>query len=101
MKLVEECSGRGELLRGEKLLGQVQYTIRRYQGMTESSGLPIPGLFRTEGSIDLHSAQEASSWIDASLTLRLDDGRSLGVVLTDTSGRVLSEGHGPSKCLCC
>lgn len=101
MKLVEECSGLGELLRGEKPLGQVQYNIRRYQGMTEGSGLPIPGLFRTEGSIDLGSASEASSWIDVSLTLRLKDGRSLGIVLTDSSGRVLSEGHGPSKCLCC
>jgi hypothetical protein len=101
MKLVEECSGRGELLRGEKPLGQFQYSIRRYQGITESSGLPIPGLFRTEGSIDLCSAPEAASCIDTPLTLRLEDGRSLGIVLTDTSGRVLSEGHGPSKCLCC
>jgi hypothetical protein len=35
------------------------------------------------------------------LTLRLQDGRALGITIADTTGRVLAEGHGPSRCLCC
>jgi hypothetical protein len=35
------------------------------------------------------------------LTLRLEDGRAIAVTIADTSGRVLAEGHGPSRCLCC
>jgi len=101
MKLVEQSSGRGELLRGVQSLREVTYTIRRYQGVNEGSGLPIPGLFRTEGSIDLGSAPESSEWLDIPLTLRLSDGRALGIVVVDQSGRILSEGHGPMKCLCC
>ena len=101
MKLVEESSGRGELLRGGQPLREVSYTVRRYQGMNEGSGLPIPGLFRTEGSLDLSSAPESSDWLDVPLTLRLNDGRALGIVVVDLSGRILSEGHGPTKCLCC
>jgi hypothetical protein len=33
--------------------------------------------------------------------LRLEDGRALPVTLADACGRVLSEGHGPSRCQCC
>jgi hypothetical protein len=35
------------------------------------------------------------------MTLRLEDGRALAITLVDIEGRVLSEGHGPTKCLCC
>ena len=101
MKLVEECSGRGELLLDAESPREVQYNILRYQGMTEGSGLPVPGLFRIEGSIDLQSSPVSSDWIDVPLTLRLNDGRALRIVVSDSSGRVFSEGHGPSRCLCC
>ena len=49
-----------------------------------------------------HQAQEA--WFDpqhGTVMLKLTDGRVLGITIVDTSGRILSEGHGPSKCLCC
>jgi hypothetical protein len=63
--------------------------------------MPIPGLFRIEGSIDFDRAKDPSTWIDTPLTLRLEDGRAIQITLADDTGRVLSEGHGPMKCMCC
>ena len=101
MKLAEELSGFGELLRDGVALRRVRYEVRRYQGVMEGSGLPIPGLFRTEGAIDFDPIRDSADWIDVPLTLRLEDGRSLGITLVDRDGRVLSQGHGPTKCMCC
>jgi len=101
MKLVETGSGIGVLMRNGNVLREVRYEVRRYQGVMEGSGMPVPGLFRIEGSIDFDSVKDSSDWINVSLTLRLDDGRSLGIVIVDSLGRVLSEGHGPLKCMCC
>jgi hypothetical protein len=97
MKLVEECSGTGDLLQNGQTVRTIAYQVRRYQGMTEGSGMPIPGLFRVEGAVQMDS----SEWIGTSLGLKLDDGRVLGITIVDAAGRILSEGHGPSKCLCC
>ena len=101
MKLVETGSGLGDLMRNGTLLRKVRYEVRRYQGMMEGSGMPIPGLFRIEGSIDFDASRDSSEWLNIPLTLKLDDGRGLGIVVVDNSGRVLSEGHGPLKCMCC
>ena len=101
MKLVEECEGTGELVRNSQMLRRIGYRISRYQGMTEGSGMPIPGLFRIEGSIDFDVNQDSPEWLGEPLGLKLEDGRVLGITLIDTEGHVLSEGHGPSKCLCC
>jgi hypothetical protein len=54
---------------------------------------------RIEGSVD--TAADLEPLIGLQLTLRLEDGRALAVTIADTSGRVLAEGHGPSRCLCC
>jgi hypothetical protein len=97
MKLVEECSGTGELLQNGRSIRPIAYQVRRYQGITEASGMPIPGLFRIEGAVQMDS----SDWIGTTLGLRLDDGRVLGITIVDAEGKILSEGHGPSKCLCC
>src|SRR4026207_877763 len=100
LKLVEEIAGFGELIRGPHTLHRVPYKVSRYQGVMEGSGLPIPGLFRIEGSINFDASVDPTEWIDVALTLRLDDGQALGIIVVDAGGRVLSEGHGPSKCLC-
>ena len=100
-KLVEECSGRGDLMQDGAVLRQVRYTITRYQGMLEGSGMPIPGLHRIEGSVDLPGDEDQPS-VGATLTLRLEDGRTLAVTLADRNGRILTEGHGPcGGCSCC
>lgn len=101
MKLVEEISGSGDLLLNGELHSRVHYTVRRFQGMLEGSGLPLPGMHRIEGAIDLSANSDAVALVGAPLSLKLEDGRVLGVDLVDRSGRILSEGHGPSKCLCC
>ena len=101
MKLVEENSGDGELMLNGESLRRVRYRISRYQGMVEGSGLPIPGLHRIEGSIDFDSSKDSLDWIRIPLALKLEDGRVLGITLVGSDGRILSEGHGPMKCLCC
>jgi len=101
MKAVEESSGIGELMMDGGAVCQVTYRLSRFQGMMETSGLPIPGLHRIEGSIEFHSGTDPHPWINAPLTLKLQDGRMFGITLVNTDGRILSEGHGPAKCLCC
>ena len=97
MKLIEESHGSGELMQNGETIRKVVYRISRYQGVMEGSGLPIPGLHRIEGAIDL----DASDLVGATLALKLEDGRVLGITLVSTDGRILSEGHGPTKCGCC
>jgi hypothetical protein len=99
MKLVEEYAGVGDLEGRGESIPQVRYRISRYQGFVEHSGLPVPGVHRIEGSVD--TAADLEPLIGQQLTLRLEDGRALAVTVADTSGRVLVEGHGPSRCLCC
>ena len=98
-KLVEQSEGTGELVKDGTVLRQVRYSITRYQGMLVGSGMPIPGLHRIEGSTDYEVAD--ASLIGRPLTLRLEDGRALGVTLATRDGRLLSEGHGPGGCSCC
>ena len=100
MKCVEESSGSGELILNG-VVCQVAYRVQRFQGMTEGSGLPIPGLHRIEGAVRFDPSMDPHSWIDVPLNLKLEDGRVFGITLVDADGRILSEGHGPSKCLCC
>ena len=101
VKLLEECAGEGELIEEGGPTRQAAYRVRRFQGMTEGSGMPIPGLFRIEGSITLKSNESLENAIGAALRLRLTDGRVLAITVIDRDGNVLSEGHGPSKCMCC
>ena len=101
MKLVEEQSGTGELILEGAILRAVRYAIRRHQGFVEHSGLPIPGLHRLEGCIDFDPGKDPAEWIGIPIALRLADGRVLAITIVDSHGQILSEGHGPSKCLCC
>ena len=101
MRLVEEYAGVGSLRCGDRTLAAIPYRISRYQGMA-LSGLPIPGLHRIEGTLELASAPEAAALAGADVTLELEDGRSLKLTVADESGRVLAEGHGPGRgCGCC
>ncbi|HLG56025.1 MAG TPA: hypothetical protein VI485_11895 [Vicinamibacterales bacterium] len=99
LKLVEECAGVGDLSANGEVIRQVRYRIARYQGVSEGSGLPIPGLHRIEGSVD--TSADLVPLVGSPLVLRLEDGRALAITIADRDGRVLSEGHGPSRCMCC
>jgi hypothetical protein len=100
MKLVEQCSGIGQLAYEDRVFPGVEYAIRRYQGMA-LSGLPVPGVHRIDGKLDMASLPSSLQLVGRNVTLRLEDGRSLRISLADESGRVLMEGHGPSRCSCC
>jgi len=100
MKLVEECSGIGELTWRSETYGAIPYTISRFQAMTRA-GLPVPGLHRIEGRLALDRIGEPAGLAGGSVALRLEDGRTLNLTVTDADGSVLAEGHGPSKCTCC
>lgn len=99
MKLVEEYAGVGDLSGNDELIPQVRYRIARYQGFIEHSGLPVPGVHRIEGSVE--TSADLQAVIGLPLTLRLEDGRAIAITIADTNGRVLAEGHGPMRCLCC
>ena len=98
-ELVEQLAGIGQIVVDDIVLRPVRYSISRYQGMLVGSGMPIPGLHRIEGSTDFEVTDV--SLIGKPLTLRLEDGRALRVTLAARDGRLLSEGHGPSRCSCC
>jgi hypothetical protein len=100
LKLVEESSGVGQLEFQDDVIPEVKYDVARYQGFSES-GLPVPGLFRLEGSIDMGVIGKPEVGVGSDLILRLDDGRALRITLADGEGRILTEGHGPSRCTCC
>ena len=101
MQLVEQYAGVGALRWREGKVGPVPYRIARFQGMA-TSGLPIPGFHRIEGVVTLDGMPEAAALVGADVTLELEDGRTLALTVADAAGRVLAEGHGPSRgCSCC
>jgi hypothetical protein len=101
VRLVEECSGIGGVRRNGRTFAHIPYRISRFQGMS-ASGMPIPGLHRVEGVIELDAIADAVEWVGSSFTLELEDGRTLPLTLAATDGRVLAEGHGPRHgCSCC
>jgi hypothetical protein len=101
VKLVEQCSGTGDLIQHNKVVRQVRYEISVFQGMLGDSGLPIPGQRTLTGSIDFDAARESEDLVGPLLTLKLEDGRQLGIRLTGEGGRIEEGRHGHGACLCC
>lgn len=101
VKLVEECSGDGALLLNSLVLRQVRYQIKVFQGFFEGNGLPIPSQRTVEGSIEFGEASETADLIGASLTLRLDDGRKIGIMISDEMGTILTRPACTTGCSCC
>lgn len=101
MRLVEECAGEGELSVANAPARRVRYRVSRYQGVMPWNGMPIPGLHRIEGTLDVMGWPDAAALVGACGKLRLEDGRTMPVTVTDASGHILTEGHGPSRCSCC
>ena len=100
MRLVEELEGTGELSVKDRQFAGVAYHISRFQGFTDA-GLPVPGIHRIEGNVNVAEIPADMLDVGSYLTLRLPDGRTLRLTLAAADGRVLEEGHGPSRCLCC
>ena len=100
MRLVDESAGVGELAVGERRFSGIRYEVRRFQGIAPS-GLPVPGLHRIEGRVTLDGSADLQALARSNCTLHLEDGRTMALTLIDEEGRVLAEGHGPSRCHCC
>ena len=101
VKLVEQCSGVGDLLQHDQLVRQVRYEFRVFQGMAPGSGLPVPGQRTLTGSIDFDPRRDSGELIGHVLTLKLEDGRLLGIKLTGEGGAIAEGRHGTGACLCC
>jgi hypothetical protein len=99
-RLIEEYVGVGRVAVRDRMLADVRYEVRRFQAMTPS-GMPVPGLHRIEGRLDVDDLDKHGIAGPSDCTLHLEDGRSLRLTLLGSDGRVLAEGHGPSRCQCC
>jgi hypothetical protein len=100
MKLVEETSGTGELLLKSLVLRRVRYQIKVFQGMY-GNGMPNPMQRTVEGSIEVGAEEGAGDLVGANLTLRLEDGRRIGVTIADDSGTIHQRPACTAGCSCC
>jgi hypothetical protein len=98
-RLVEECTGVGDLVWNGQVVRQVRYRFNVYQGSLEGSAMPVPGLRTIDGSIDFDPARDPADLVGVNLSLKLEDGRHLGIHLADREGRIAAP-H-PSSCACC
>ncbi len=101
VRLVEECTGTGDLLLSTRVLQRVRYEIKVFQGMLEGNGLPVPGRRTIEGSLDFGDPEASRELVGAELTLQLEDGRKLGITLADADGSICQRAHGGGACGCC
>ncbi len=97
VRLVEETSGDGELLLRSRVLGQVRYQIKVFQGLF-ANGMPNPLQRTVEGSIE---SGELDGLVGASLTLKLQDGRKIGIMVSDETGTIHTRPACATGCSCC
>ena len=100
VRLVEETSGTGELLLKSLVLRQVRYRIKVFQGMF-GNGMPNPTQRTVEGAIDFDGDTGAGDLVGASLTLKLEDGRRIGVTIADDAGTIQQRPACTTGCSCC
>jgi len=100
VKLVEETSGTGELLLKSLVLRTVRYRIKVFQGMF-GNGLPNPTQRTVEGAIDFAGETDAADLVGVNLTLKLEDGRRIGVTIADDAGTILQRPPCTTGCSCC
>jgi hypothetical protein len=97
VKVVEDSAGDGELLLKSRVLGQVRYQIKVFQGMF-GNGMPNPAERTVEGSVD---GSDLSGLVGVNLTLRLSDGRKIGIMISDESGTIHTRPACTTGCSCC
>ena len=100
VRLVEETSGAGELLLKSLVIRQVRYRIKVFQGIF-GNGMPNPTQRTVEGSIDFCGESGAADLVGASLTLKLEDGRRIGVTIADHAGTISQRPPCTTGCSCC
>ena len=100
VKLVEESTGTGDLLLRSMVLRQVRYDIKVFQGMFPN-GLPNPAQRTVEGSLDFGGDTAGGDLVGANLTLQLQDGRHIGIVISDDAGTIHTRPACTTGCSCC
>ena len=95
--MVEEAAGDGELLLKSRVLGQVRYQIKVFQGMF-GNGLPNPAERTIEGCVD---GSDFQGLVGLNLTLQLEDGRKIGIMISDESGTIHTRPACTTGCSCC
>jgi len=100
VKLVEETSGTGELLLKSLVLRRVRYHIKVFQGMF-GNGMPNPIQRTVEGSVDFGGETGAADLVGTNLTLKLEDGRRIGVTIADDAGTIQQRPPCTTGCSCC
>jgi hypothetical protein len=100
VKLVEESAGTGDLLLQSMVLRQVRYEIKVFQGMFPN-GLPNPAQRTVEGALDFGGDAAHGGLVGANLTLQLQDGRRIGIVISDDAGTIHTRPACTTGCSCC
>ena len=96
-RLVEASAGDGELLLKSRVLGQVRYEIKVFQG-TFGNGMPNPAERMVEGSVD---GSDLAGLVGLNLTLQLSDGRKIGITISDEAGTIRTRPACTTGCSCC
>jgi hypothetical protein len=96
MRLVEQLSGTGELIRNHQVLQQARYSIRVYQKMLDGHpDQPMLDTLRIEGTLDSEYLRDTLGMVGEEFTLRLNDGRCLDITVLDHRGKIAGRGRGP------
>ena len=95
--LVEESSGDGELLLKSRVLGPVRYEIKVFQGLF-ANGMPNPTQRMVEGSL---GGSDLAGLVGLNLTLQLQDGRKIGITISDEGGTIHQRPSCTTGCSCC
>ena len=96
-RLIEESAGEGELQLKSRVLGHVRYDIKVFQGMF-ANGMPNPAQRTVEGSVD---GSDLQGLVGLNLTLQLQDGRKIGITISDESGTIHTRPACTTGCSCC
>jgi hypothetical protein len=66
-----------------------------------SNGLPNPTQRTVEGSLDFGDDSAGSDLVGASLILQLEDGRKIGITISDETGTIHTRPACTTGCSCC
>ena len=93
-RVIETLRGIGEVYAGDVLLRHTRYELSVW--IDDEAGnrqIPSDAIVNVDGHIDITGIGEAVVLAGpGQLTLRLDDGRRLSFVLTDTGGAIVGRG---------
>jgi hypothetical protein len=95
-RLVEQPTDDGDLFEGSVRLGRVHYHLSVYQHFSDLDTLSVPPNLEVEGRLVALESLDLADLFHrgCELTLRLADGRTLDLSMTDGQGRILSTGRG-------